>query len=96
MTQAYPMISSGDICDHENVPVGVAKWLCLAAAPTFAIMAVLTGLLDGGPDVLCSAGHDSPLTGMVAMYSLMSVFHLAPWLTLASNTLRGYPRSSLG
>jgi hypothetical protein len=96
MTQAYPIISTGDACDHENVSVGVAKWLGLAAAPTFATMAMLTGLLDGGPDLLCSAGHDSPLTGMVAMYSAMSVFHSAPWLKLAADRLRGYPRSSFG
>jgi hypothetical protein len=64
---------------------GVAKWLCLAAAPTFAIMALMTGVLGGGPmDLLCSAGHGSPLTGMVPMYMLMSAFHLAPWLKLIS------------
>jgi hypothetical protein len=34
---------------------GPADWLCLAAAPTFAIMALLTGVLGGGPsDMLCS------------------------------------------
>ncbi len=64
---------------------GVADWLSLAAAPTFAIMALLTAL-GGAPDMLCSAGHDaSPLTGMVAMYVLMSAFHSAPWLKLAAS-----------
>ena len=34
---------------------GAADWLCLAAAPTFAIMALLTGVLGDGPlDMLCS------------------------------------------
>ncbi len=48
-------------------------------------MALLTVLGDGS-DRLCSAGHDaSPLTGMVAMYLLMSIFHSAPWLKLVSN-----------
>jgi hypothetical protein len=42
---------------------GVADWLSLAAAPTFAFMALLT-VPGGPPDMLCSAGHDaSPLTG---------------------------------
>jgi hypothetical protein len=63
---------------------GIADWLCLAATPTFAIMALLTGVLSGGPlDALCSAAHDaSPLNGMVLMYALMSAFHSAPWLRL--------------
>ena len=61
--------------------LGIADWLCLAAAPTFAIMALLTGVLGGGPtDMLCSA--ESPLSGMAPMYLLMSVFHTAPWLKL--------------
>ena len=63
---------------------GPADWLCLAAAPTFAIMALLTAVLGGGaPDVLCaSAQGASPLSGMVPMYVLMSAFHSAPWLKL--------------
>jgi hypothetical protein len=65
--------------------------LALAAAPTFAIMALLTGIQDGGmPGMLCSAAHDaSPLTGMVPMYVLMSAFHSAPWLRLITNRRRG-------
>ena len=57
--------------------------LYLAAAPTFAMMALLTGVLGGGsPDALCSVASASPLGGMVPMYLLMSAFHLAPWLKL--------------
>ena len=65
---------------------GAAEWLSLAAAPTFAIMALLAGASGGGaPDMLCSAAQDaSPLTGMVPMYLLMSAFHSAPWLKLIS------------
>ena len=71
--------------------LGAADWLCLAAAPTFAIMALLTGVLgDGPPDMLCSAAQDaSPLSGMVPMYVLMSAFHSAPWLKLISRRRSG-------
>jgi hypothetical protein len=59
--------------------IGAAECLSLAAAPTFAAMAVLTAIGGGGPlDALCSGA--SPFGGMVPMYVLMSVFHAAPWL----------------
>jgi hypothetical protein len=65
--------------------IGAADFLYLAAAPTFAIMALLTGVLGGGsPDTLCSIVSTSPLSGMVPMYWLMSAFHSAPWLKLIS------------
>jgi len=56
-------------------------WLSLAAAPTFAAMALATAVQDAAaPAVLCSAmPHPAPWTGMVAMYALMSAFHSAPW-----------------
>ncbi|MFK4722508.1 hypothetical protein ABIE89_003608 [Bradyrhizobium niftali] len=63
----------------------LARWLGLAATPTFAIMAVLTAELGGGPaDMLCAAGHESLLGGMVPMYLLMSAFHASAWLKLIS------------
>ena len=63
---------------------GVAYGLQLAAAPTFAVMALLTANAgNGAVDILCAAALGaSPLTGMTAMYLLMSVFHAAPWLRL--------------
>ena len=72
---------------HESDGVavlGAADWLCLAAAPTFVIMALLTGVLGGGRmAMMCSTAPDaSPLSGMAAMYLLMSAFHSAPWLRL--------------
>ncbi len=63
---------------------GAADFLYLAAAPTFAIMALVTTLLDGGADVLCSTTGGSALSGMVPMYLLMSAFHSAPWLKLVA------------
>jgi hypothetical protein len=60
-----------------------ARSLCLAATPTFTIMALLTALGGSEPDFLCAAMHHaSPLDGMVPMYLLMSAFHAAPWLRL--------------
>jgi hypothetical protein len=63
---------------------GAAEWLSLAAAPIFAIMALLTGVFGGGA-MVCTAAHGAfPLSGMVPMYLLMSVFHAPPWLKLIS------------
>ena len=60
-----------------------AEGLRYAAAPSFAAMALLSGMLDNAPDMLCGQ-RVSLLTGMVPMYLLMSVFHLAPWLKRAA------------
>jgi hypothetical protein len=89
MSEAYSGGSASGAIRHESSPVhalGAAGWLSLAAAPTFAIMALLTGLGGGPPDMLCAAAHEaSPLSGMVPMYLLMSGFHSAPWLKLISS-----------
>ena len=70
---------------------GTIDWLHLAAAPTFAVMAMLAG---GSPDMLCATMHQaSPLSGMTAMYLLMSTFHAAPWLRLISSRQRAARRS---
>jgi hypothetical protein len=86
----------GHACDanhHERgaaASLGAAGWLSLAAAPAFAVMALLTAARGGGPaDILCSA---APLSGMVPMYVLMSIFHASPWLKLIS----GGPKRSTG
>jgi hypothetical protein len=98
MSEAYSGGSASGAIRHESgnaAALGAADWLCLAAAPTFAIMALLTGVLGGGPpDMLCSAAQDaSPLSGMVPMYLLMSAFHSAPWLKLISGRRSGARRS---
>jgi hypothetical protein len=60
-----------------------ADVLALAAAPTFAVMALLTAVLGNGrTDIICAAAHASPLSGMIPMYLLMTAFHLTPWLRL--------------
>jgi hypothetical protein len=62
----------------------ITGFLSLAAAPTFATMALLTGILGGNPpNMLCMAAHGGwPLSGMAPMYLLMTAFHAAPWLRL--------------
>src|SRR5512141_1278982 len=79
--------------DAAAAAVGLAKWLCLAATPTFAIMALLT-CLNGSPmDTLCSSGPAAPLSGMVPMYPLMSAFHSGPWLKLIRGRRAAVDRS---
>ena len=81
-------VQFGEAAGSGDATPGVADWLCLAAAPTFTVMALLTGLQSSGqPDMFCSAMHNaSPLGGilggMVPMYVLMAAFHLSPWLKL--------------
>jgi hypothetical protein len=87
VSEPHTAEAAGGIIRHDSgsaVTRSAADWLCLAATPTFATMALLTGFFSGGPpDIFCSAAHDaSPLSGMAAMYLLMSVFHAAPWLKL--------------
>ena len=67
---------------------GAAGWLAFAASPTFALMAWIAAN-DVSPMALCSSGSSVlPLDGMTAMYLLMGLFHLAPWLELASGRQR--------
>ena len=87
MSEAYCGGSASGAIRQESSQVhalGAAGWLGLAAAPTFAIMALLTAV-SGGGSPLCSMASASPLTGMVPMYLLMSAFHSAPWLKLISS-----------
>ena len=76
--------AGGAIPGENETVLGIADWLCLAAAPTFALMALLTCIQGGDAAMLCMGANASPLTGMAAMYLLMSAFHLAPWLRVIS------------
>ena len=87
MSEAYHANPTGGGSGRDDgaaVARAAADWLSLAAAPTFAVMAVMTAT-GGQPQWLCAAAHPgSPLSGMVPMYLLMSAFHTAPWLRLIS------------
>ena len=74
---------------------GLASWLGLAGAPTFALMALWSAFFSSQPDMLCTATQDSaPMSGMTLMYLLMSAFHSSPWLNLIAGrpTLAGRPK----
>ena len=97
MSDAYTSGCAGAPNRSESgdaVALREADWLCLAAAPTFAIMALFTGVPVGGqPDLLCSAAEPtSPLSGMIPMYLLMSAFHSPPWLKLISSRRKRHLR----
>jgi len=79
----------------ESSNAAAVRILSLAASPTFAVMALLSGAVGvGPPDMLCSVTQPaSPLDGMVVMYALMSAFHSAPWLKLISNRRNGVGRT---
>lgn len=65
-----------------------AGWLALAASPTFALMAWVAAA-DASPAGLCASQPGVlPVDGMTAMYLLMSLFHLSPWLNHASRHRR--------
>jgi len=94
--RASDSIDSGAAPFRERLDASAPGLLSLAAAPTFAVMALLTGMQGGGmPDMLCSAaGNGLPLSGMSLMYLLMSAFHLGPWLKLIARRRSGAHRSA--
>lgn len=94
MTEACIAHATGGDRGLGAMALGIVKWLRLAATPTFAIMALLTGVIGAGPThLMCSAEHGSTLSGMVPMYLLMSAFHSAPWWELLSGARRAIRRS---
>jgi hypothetical protein len=76
------MSAAHDIGRRSNAASGLAGWLSLAAAPTFAAMALVSAASPSDPMTCMMAPQASPLTGMAAMYVLMCAFHLAPWIRL--------------
>lgn len=80
--------NAGNGCATRGDAAGTpaARLLSLAAAPTFAAMAIWSVLAGGSAEMMCSSGGGAlSLNGMAAMYALMTVFHASPWITLLSN-----------
>ena len=76
-----PQATRVDGGETNAVASAMTNGLYLAAAPTFAAMAVLTYVGGGSADMMCSAAPGAwLLNGMVPMYALMSAFHSGPWL----------------
>jgi hypothetical protein len=70
----------GAVMISLETSTGCAGWISLSASPVFALMAWITPANE-----ICSPGSGIlPIGGMTAMYLLMSLFHLSPWLRLAS------------
>jgi hypothetical protein len=66
-----------------------AGWIGHAASPTFALMAWIAA--NDARMTLCASASDMlPIDGMTAMYLLMSLFHVSPWLKLASGRSRAH------
>src|SRR5260370_11745923 len=70
--------------ERDNGPArGAADWLSLAAAPTFAIMALLTAVVACAPgESLCVAAHDLPPSGLGPIFVLLLGLPFSPWLEL--------------
>jgi hypothetical protein len=73
VSQAYPGGCAGGAIRSEIGDAAARRatdWLCRGAAPTFAIMALLTGVLGGQPDILCSAAeHTANLVRLIQIFS---------------------------
>ena len=93
----HPVVRhDANTCDGSgDAAPGLASWLGLTGAPTFALMALWSAFFSSQPDMICTATQDSaPMSGMTVMYLLMSAFHSSPWLNLIAgrSTLAGRPK----
>jgi len=78
------MIASQSTAVKRALNGRALQLLSFAPTPTFALLGLLSASQEGSlENLVCSAGHgSSPLTGMVSMYLLMSVFHSTPWIRM--------------
>ena len=81
MSRSAEIRKRAGVCAGLLQYANTGRWLPLAAAPTFATMALLTAR-DSAADMICAAQDTSIFSGMAPMYLLMSAFHARPWLRL--------------
>ena len=63
-------------------------WLGFAASPIFALMAAISAAAAPAMSTCSSMSGGFSVDSMALMYALMSLFHVSPWLRLASRWLR--------
>ena len=92
MTDSRAAAEASDGIGRERVGAAAlqaGRWLGLAAAPTFAAMAILAAFAGAGAaQPLCPPGGATLSGGMATMYALMAAFHLTPWLRLMAGGTR--------
>jgi hypothetical protein len=71
-------------CRPVTAMPALSKGLRLAAAPIFAVLALLSALGGTPMGNLCAAASGGPVNSMALMYALMSVFHVPAWLKWTS------------
>ncbi len=59
MIAARREIASPRAGNGDAAALGAADWLSLATTPTFAIVALLTGVFGGPHDGLCVTSHET-------------------------------------
>lgn len=86
--EAHPVdaVRRAQLDDRRSVATRLGHALSLAATPTFALMALLTGFSADAVPMLCSSEPVTFLSGMLPMYLSMSVFHSPPWLKLITRS----------
>ena len=81
-TSCLPQLS----VEPVNISYSIGKLqavIGLSASPVFASMALICGIYQDELSAICASGPGAlPLTGMVWMYVLMSIFHVGAWLRL--------------
>lgn len=87
----------GDVCRMAGSSgagttraAAIVRSLHLAATPTFAVMAVFSGLSGHAASAMwCTMPGAGPgMDGMTLMYVLMALFHAGSWITLACRRVR--------